>query len=107
MSHVQGFHLERIGNREGKDRYLVDRMVCAVGDEGLGIVGIDENGGSVSGGQSVILPVKLGNQSDKSKESSQLKQSNSGQENGAYLHSIGCQLKPGRLSNVVAENILN
>jgi hypothetical protein len=32
----------------------------------------------------VILPVKLGNQSDKSKESSQLKQSNSGQENGAY-----------------------
>jgi hypothetical protein len=47
MSHVQGFHLERIGNREGKDRYLVDRMVCAVGDEGLGIVGIDENGGSV------------------------------------------------------------
>jgi len=47
MSHVQGFHLERIGNREGSYRYLVDRMVCAVGDEGLGIVGIDENGGSV------------------------------------------------------------
>ena len=47
MSHVQGFHLERIGNHEGSDRYLVDRMVCAVGDEGLGIVGIDENGGLV------------------------------------------------------------
>ena len=47
MSHVQGFHLERIGNHEGSDKYLVDLMVCAVGDEGLGIVGFDESRGSV------------------------------------------------------------
>ena len=43
MSHVQGYHPERIGNREGRDRYQVGLMVCAVGDEGLGIVGFDEN----------------------------------------------------------------
>ena len=47
MSHVQGYHPERIGNREGRDRYQVGLMVCAVGDEGLGIVGFDESGGSV------------------------------------------------------------
>jgi hypothetical protein len=47
MSHVQGCHPERIDNHEGRDRYLVGLMVCAVGDEGLGIVGFDESGGSV------------------------------------------------------------
>jgi hypothetical protein len=47
MSHVQGYHPKKIGNLEGNDRYLVGLMVCAVGDEGLGIVGVDENGGSV------------------------------------------------------------
>ena len=47
MSHVRGCRLEKIGNLEGSDRYLVGLMVCVVGDEGLGIVGFDENGGSV------------------------------------------------------------
>ena len=47
MSHVQGCRPEKIGNLEGSDRYLVGLTVCVVGDEGLGIVGFDENGGSV------------------------------------------------------------
>ena len=45
MIHVQGYPQGRIGNLEGSDRYLVGLMVCAVGDEGLGIVGFDESGG--------------------------------------------------------------
>ena len=45
MIHVQGYPQERIGNLEGSDRYLVGLMVCAVGDEGLGIVGFGESGG--------------------------------------------------------------
>ena len=47
MSHVQGCRLEKIGNLEGSDRYLVGLMVCVVGDEGPGIVGFDGNEGSV------------------------------------------------------------
>ena len=45
MSHVRGCRLEKIGNLEGSDRYLVSLMVCAVDVEELGIVGFDESGG--------------------------------------------------------------